>query len=112
MANSSEDISYVIADDQNWGSATIRRIEGETVHPLHLFIPGFQQVYLDRWKWVMLRLASVWIIPMAVLLACTSFLTRCVALTPFESNRAQALLPPVWHRDLALVIDVAFVFAV
>ena len=112
VANSSEDISYVISGDQNWGSATIRRIEGETVHPPHLFIPGFQQEYLDRWKRVMLRLASVWILPMAVLLACTSFVTRRAALTPFQSNRAQVLLAAVWRRALALVIDVAFVFAV
>ena len=111
-ANPSEDISYVINSDSNWGSATVRRIKGQTVHPPHLFIPGFQQEYIERWKRVMLRLLSVWILPMAVLLACTSFVTRRIALTPFQSNRAQVSLAPVWRRVLALVIDVAFVLAV
>ena len=112
VANSSEDISYVISSDQNWGSATIRRIEGQTVHPPHLFIPGFQQEYIDRWKRVMLRLASVWILPMAILLIFTHSVTRRIALVPFQSNRAQVLLAPVWRRALALVIDVAFVLTV
>ncbi len=112
VANSSEDISYVISGDQNWGSATVRRIEGQTVHPPHLFIPGFQQAYIDRWKRVMLRLLSVWVLPMAVLLAGTSFVTRRNALAPIQSNRAQVLLAPVWRRALALVIDVTFVLAV
>jgi len=112
VANPSEEISYVISSEQNWGSATVRRLEGQKVHPPHLFIPGFQQEYLDRWKRVMLRLLSVWVLPMAVLLACTSFVTRRVALTPFQSNRAQVWLAPVWRRTLALVIDVAFVLGI
>ncbi len=111
-ANPSEEISYVISSEQNWGSATVRRLEGETVHPPHLLIPGFQQEYIERWKLVVLRLLSVWILPMVVLLACTSFVTRRVAVTPIQSNRAQGLLAPVWRRTLAFVIDVALVFAV
>ena len=112
VANPSEDISYVISSEQNWGSATIRRIEGQKVHPPHLFIPGFQQEYLDRWKRVMLRLLSVWILPMAFLLVFTHSVTRRITLTPFLSNRGQVPLATVWRRALALVIDVTFVLAV
>ncbi len=111
-ANPSEDISYVISSDQSWGSATVRRIDGQTRHPPHLSIPGFQQQYIDRWKRVMLRLLSVWILSMVVLLACTNFVTGCSTLTPFSSHRTSVLLATVWRRALAFLIDMALLLVV
>ena len=101
----SADSTYLIHGDPSWGSATIRRIEGNLLLPPHLIVPGFESEYLARWQRVGWRLLSVWLIPMVVLFACQNWFASGRMIAPIKLKGSPVLLGSLARRTSALLID-------
>lgn len=99
-----ESTAWYVNEDQRWGSAEIGRIEGKTVHPVELKVPGQEREYIGRWLRLLTSVLIAWLLHIGVLVAGAQWLTRTHMAT-FEFGVQQALLSPVWRRALATAID-------
>lgn len=95
--------TYVIHSG-TW-SATIRRIEGNSVQPPHLVVPGFQDGYIARWQRVVLRLLIVWSLPTLILTALQAWYARRQRNFASAISKPSVVLASLWRRAIALGID-------
>ncbi|MBC8116041.1 MAG: RDD family protein [Candidatus Saccharimonas sp.] len=112
IGDPTDDTAYVIEADQTWGSACVRRIEGNTVHSAHLVLPGCEREYVARWKCLGVNLLCAWCLHVALLAGGAMWLARGAARATFEFGNQRATLAPLWRRAVAVGVDVALLFTV
>lgn len=97
--------TYLIRSNPFWGSASIRRIEGNVLRPPHLVVPGFERDYIARWQRVGWRLLSVWLVPIIVLVSLQQWLTVRQVIAPDIAAGPPMLLASSWQRASSFLID-------
>lgn len=97
----------------NWNGIEVHRVEGDSVRPAFLKIPGEEREYVDRWRWSVRGVIAAWLAH-DILLALTAF---CVGFgwprKTHEWDTMQASIAPIWRRVAAGTVDLTLVmFAV
>jgi uncharacterized RDD family membrane protein YckC len=103
--NQTDPINYIIEEDQRWSSVTVRRVEGNTVHPVHLTLPGFRRDYLARWQLLFAGLLIAWLTHLAVLTGGMAYLTLGQSKPHYEFGIQQVSLASIGRRGLALSFE-------
>ena len=112
LPNTSRPTTYVINADATWGSARVRRLEGDTVQPVHLVVPGCESEYVGRWRTLAWGVLFAWLLHIAVLIAGAGWLARDGSSEMYEFGVEQALLASVWRRAVATTVDVTLMLVV
>ena len=107
MSDPADSTAYLIKFNQEWGSAEVRRVEGNTVYPVHLTIPGCEREYLARWRRIGMSLLIAWMLHIVVLIGGAAWLTHGVVSPSYEFGNRRVTLAPSWRRALATSFDVA-----
>ena len=95
--------SYVLRQSSEWfGRFTFYPIDGDTIGPAQLTLPGHEQMYLNRWGRCAGGLLLAWVTHIVVLI-CGQRL--CSSASEYEFGIHRALLAPLPLRSLAFVID-------
>ncbi|MEK6259833.1 MAG: RDD family protein [Planctomycetota bacterium] len=105
MSDPSQSTTYFVKENQTWSSAEVGRIEGDTVQPIHLVVPGCEVEYLGRWRRVLVAVLFAWLLHVAVLIGGAAWLTRGTARADFEFGIQRVTLAPLWRRTFATAID-------
>ena len=105
LGDANEPTTYIVSEDQKWGSAVVHRIEGNTIKPAHLVLRGSMPEYLARWRRLLSGLAIAWLTHVAVLIAGTVWLTKRETESVYEFGNQQARLQrqrgdAYWHSVL------------
>jgi hypothetical protein len=79
VASPTEDNSFLISEDQVWSSAEIYRIEGNTVQPAHIQLPGFVPKYLARWQKLAMGIVAAWLLHHLILMSNSIWLSRSLS---------------------------------
>ncbi len=102
--------AYTIRTNDNWGSAEVRRIDGNFLCLPHLVLPGCEREYLARWKRLGVSLLFTWWLHAALLVGGAVWLTRGTVRADFEFGIQRASLAPLWRRAVATSVDAALLF--
>ena len=109
-------VTYVFKSDDDslgiWGSLQVRRIDRETVQPIHLVEPGCEREYVGRWRTLAWGVLFSWLLHITVLIAGAEWLARDGSSEKFEFGVEQASLAPVWRRAVATTVDVVLMLIV
>ncbi len=105
LANPSESTAYLVTGDSLWSSAIFRRIEGNTVCPAQLSLPGFKREYAARLQQMSLGLALAWLLHLAILVVGTVWLDRGRNIVHYQFGMDRVSLASAWRRAFAWGID-------
>ena len=109
-------VTHVIKSDDDslgiWGSLQVRRIDRETVQPIHLVVPGCEREYVGRWRTLVWGVLFAWLLHITVLIGGAEWLTRDGSSETYEFGVEQAPLASVWQRAVATTVDVALMLIV
>ena len=106
MSDPSQSTTYFVKENQTWSSAEVGRIEGDTVQPIHLVVPGCEVEYLGRWRRILAAVLFAWLLHVVVLIGGAAWLTRGTVRADFEFGIQRVTLAPLWRRTFATAIDV------
>lgn len=105
VAYPTEACSYVIKENQRWHSATIHRLEGNTVQPAHVILRGCQAEYIARWKRLGSGFLLAWLSHLALILAGTAWCIRATDSDYYGFGAQQANLASLTRRTMACLFD-------
>ena len=107
IAHPSESESFLMMENQTWGSAAIHRIDGNRIHPAHLILRGCMPEYLARWKKLGVGLLLAWLCHLGILYGGTAWMVRKNSPKEYEFGVERVTLAGPMRRAFALMIDLS-----
>src|SRR5262249_15582477 len=98
---------YLIQEDQRWNSASIYRIDGNSIHPAHVNLPGSVPEYLGRWRLLCLGIPVAWLLHHGILICGVSILAGRQIRCHHRFGVQQAEIGSIWRRGLGCGIDLS-----
>jgi uncharacterized RDD family membrane protein YckC len=105
MLDDADHSVYLMSIDHQWNSANFRRVEGNTILPVHATVQGSEREYLTRWQRLIAVMPLAWLLHLFLLVIGTDAAFSTKAQSTYEFGVQQATLASTRQRALALLID-------
>ena len=112
LLDDADHCAYLMLTDHVWDSASVRRIEGNEVQPVHLEVPGTEHEYLTRWQCLISVMPLAWLLHLTLVVVGTDARFRNDNGSTYIFGVRQASLASTKQRALALLIDAFLISAV
>jgi len=107
-ADQAEENAYIVRFNR-WGTASIGKIDGSHVQPVHAVFAGCDRQYLARWQRIGKGLVLAWLIHCGMIAFSTIWLIRRDNIVLNSETSLPVPLASVWRRLMANAIDLLLI---